>query len=50
MSNKYEVVSDNFANHDKGATLTEKQLAHANIPALIEGGHLKDTNPKPKEK
>ena len=46
---KYEVLSDNLANHKKGDQLTDKQLAGANIAALIEGGHLKDNNPK-KEK
>ena len=48
---KYEVISDNLANHEKGDTVTAKQLAGANIEALLEGGQLKDPNPKPaKEK
>lgn len=48
---KYEVISENLANHQKGDTVTAKQLPGANIEALIEGGHLKDPNPKPaKEK
>jgi len=49
MTEKYEVVSDNLANHKKGDTVSAKQLPGANIAALIEGGHLKDNNPK-KEK
>ena len=47
----YEELSENLANHQKGDTVTAKQLPGANIEALIEGGHLKDPNPKPaKEK
>ena len=46
---KYEVISDNFANHKKGDTLTAKQLSGVNIDALI-GVHLKQTNPTTKEK
>ena len=40
----YEVISENLANHKKGDTVTAKQLAGANIEALIAGGHLKDPN------
>jgi hypothetical protein len=47
---KYEVLSENFAGHEKGDTVTAKQLPGANIAALIEGGHLKDSNPTKKEK
>ena len=48
---KYEVISENLANHQKGDTVTAKQLPGANIEALIEGRHLKDPNTKPaKEK
>ena len=43
---KYEVISENLANHQTGDTVTAKQLPGANIEALIEGGHLKDPNPK----
>lgn len=43
---KYEVISDNLANHEKGDSITEKQLIGANIAALIESGHLKDNTTK----
>jgi len=46
---KYEVISDNLAGHDKGDTVTAKQLSDVNIEALI-GVHLKETNPTKKEK
>ena len=46
---KYEVISDNLAGHDKGDTVTQKQLSGVNIEALI-GVHLKETNPTKKEK
>ena len=38
---KYEVTSDNLVGHDKGDTVTAKQLPGVNIEALIVGGHLK---------
>tara|TARA_Y100000356_G_scaffold108251_1_gene94537 strand:+ start:176 stop:325 length:150 start_codon:yes stop_codon:yes gene_type:complete len=47
---KYEVTSDNLSGHEKGDSVTDKQLAGANIEALILGGHLKETNPTKKEK
>ena len=47
---KYEVISDNMANHEKGDTITDKQLEGANIAPLIQGGHLKENNPTKKEK
>ena len=47
---KYEVTSDNLSGHEKGDSVTDKQLAGANIEALIQGGHLKETNPTKKEK
>ena len=47
---KYEVTSDNLVGHEKGDSVTDKQLAGANIEALIQGGHLKETNPTKKEK
>ncbi len=46
---KYEVISDNLANHEKGDTVDAKQLTGANIAALIEGGHLKDNNTQQKK-
>ena len=46
---KYEVTSDNLAGHEKGDSVTDKQLAGANIEALILGGHLKETNPTTKK-
>lgn len=46
---KYEVISDNFAGHEKGDTVTAKQLPGVNIEALILGGHLKETNPTTKK-
>ena len=46
---KYEVTSDNLSGHEKGASVTDKQLAGANIEALIQGGHIKETNPTTKK-
>ena len=46
---KYEVTSDNLVGHDKGATVTAKQLPGVNIEALIQGGHIKETNPTTKK-
>ena len=46
---KYEVISDNLAGHEKGDTVTQKQLSGVNIEALI-GVHLKETNPTKKDK
>ena len=45
---KYEVISDNFAGHEKGDTVTAKQLHGVNIDGLL-GVHLKDTNPTTKK-
>ena len=49
IMSKYTVLSDNLANHEKGDTVDAKQLAGANIAALIEGGHIKDNNPPQKK-
>ena len=46
---KYEVTSDNLTGHKKGDSVTAKQLAGANIEALIQGGHIKETNPTTKK-
>jgi hypothetical protein len=46
---KYEVTSDNLVGHEKGDSVTDKQLAGANIEALKQGGHLKETNPTTKK-
>lgn len=36
----YKVLSDNFAGHKQGDTISADDLAGANIEALIEGGHI----------
>jgi len=46
---KYEVTSENLVGHEKGDSVTDKQLAGANIEALKQGGHLKETNPTTKK-
>ena len=43
------MTSENLVGHEKGDSVTAKQLAGANIEALIQGGHLKETNPTTKK-
>ena len=45
----YRVTSDNLEGHKLGDTVTEADLAGANIEALIEGGHITKNNNKKKE-
>jgi len=42
----YKVLSDRLAGHEKGSTVTVKQLPGANIDALVAAGHLAE---QPKE-
>lgn len=43
----YRVISNNLAGHQAGETVTDEDLAGANIAALIDGGHIHPTT-KPK--
>jgi hypothetical protein len=36
----YTVTSDRVAGHNAGDTVTDDDLAGANVPALIAAGHL----------
>lgn len=40
LGTMYKVLSDNFAGHKQGDTISADDLAGANIEALIEGGHI----------
>lgn len=38
----YKVTSDNFTYAPLGASLTDADLEHLNIDALISGGHIQE--------
>tara|TARA_R100001163_G_C4948842_1_gene117486 strand:+ start:106 stop:258 length:153 start_codon:yes stop_codon:yes gene_type:complete len=45
----FTVVSNNLAGFEAGKQVSEKELASANIEALIAGGHIKETGNNKKE-
>ena len=47
MTTTYTVLSDNCIAGGKGTTVTGKQLDGCNVVALIAGGHLSVSAPKP---
>lgn len=47
MARTYKIVGDlSVAGKNAGETLTEADLADANVEALIDGGHIAPTTPK----
>jgi len=42
----YTVTSHNLVGHEHGDTVTDDDLAGANVPALIAAGHLAEAKPK----
>lgn len=46
----YEIVSSKITGHKPGDIVTAEQLDGANIEALVESGHVKESQPKKVEK
>jgi hypothetical protein len=42
----YTVTSHKLVGHEHGDTVTDADLAGANVPALIAAGHLAEAKPK----
>lgn len=47
---QFKVVSHRLANHPAGSTVSEDDLAGANVEALLDGGHLAEIGSKPTKK
>lgn len=43
---QYKVTSDRMANFKEGATVSEDDLAGANVDALLEGEHIAEIGSK----
>lgn len=43
---QYKVTSTRFAAHQEGDTVSEEDLAGANVEALLDGGHLAEIGSK----
>jgi hypothetical protein len=43
---QFKVVSSRLANHPAGSTVSESDLADANVEALLEGGHIAEIGSK----
>ena len=46
----YTVTSHKLAGHQQGDVVSDDDLAHANVAALIAGGHLAEAKPKTSRK
>ena len=42
----YKVVADNIAGKNPGDSITDEELEGANIPALLDSGHITKTTSK----
>ena len=47
---KYTVTSHKIAGHEQGDVVSDDDMAHANVAALIAGGHLTEAKPKTSRK
>lgn len=43
---QFKVVSHRLANHPAGSTVSEDDLAGANVEALLDGGHIAEIGSK----
>ena len=43
---QFKVVSQRLANHPAGSTVSEDDIAGANVEALLEGGHIAEIGSK----
>ena len=46
----YTVTSHRLAGHEQGDVVSDDDMAHANVAALIAGGHLTEAKPKTSRK
>lgn len=46
----YTVTSHKLAGHEQGDVVSDDDMAHANVAALIAGGHLTETTTKTSRK
>ena len=46
----YTVTSHKLAGYEKGDVVSDDDMAHANVAALIAGGHLTEAKPKTSRK
>lgn len=43
---QYKVISSRMPNHKQGGTVSEDDLAGANVEALLDGGHIAEIGSK----
>jgi len=47
---QFKVISSRMPNHKQGATVSEDDLAGANVEALLDGGHIAEIGSKVSKK